>query len=320
MTAKARLAAQIQAALELAQAGAPQAAQIALRRIADDPDAALLGQETVLGLPRKIHSALVRLAKLSGDRAALAGLRATAVPPAALIEPLFHTDARTRAAMVAAAAQPVPRCLHQVWVGGPPPTACADWQAWAGVHGWAYRLWDMAALDQAGITADPIWQLMMAAGDLPGAVDVARYHILAQAGGLYLDCDWFPARPDLAPGAAIPTHGLSALAEAAPRLVAGGSLMLSNALIAVPPAHPALLRLIAALPQVAARLPGAPAWWVTGPLVFTLAARGGPVNVLDAGMVAGELPRAAPRTQAVALAQQTTTRDDAGFLIAWKGW
>ncbi|HEY0275704.1 MAG TPA: glycosyltransferase [Paenirhodobacter sp.] len=314
MTEKTRLVAEIEAALALDRA----AAEAALHRIAADPQAAQLGQMTALGVPRKIHSALVRLAKRSGDRVGLAGLRATAVPPEDLLGPLFVTDARARAAMVAAATMPVPRLVHQIWVGGPAPVACARWRTWAGAHGWSYRLWDLAALEQAGITADPVWQQMLVQGDLPGAVDVARYHILARMGGIYLDCDWFPARADLPPGAAIPALGLSVLAEPAPRCVAGASLMLSNALIAAPVAHPALIGLISALPEVARRLPGAPAWWVTGPLVFTLAVRSGPVTVLDAAMIAGALPRAAPLAAAEALAQQV--RDGAGMLIAWKGW
>lgn len=319
--AKDRLTARIGAALALARAGRMPEAEVALTRIGEDPGAAALGATTAIGLPRKLHSAWVRLAKIDGDLVRLTGLRATAVPPAALLADLFAADAAARAAHAAAASHPVPRVIHQIWIGGPPPAACAAWSGYARRHGWAYRLWDEAALAAAGITADPLWRLMRQAGDLPGAVDIARYHLLAREGGLYLDCDWYPADAAMPPGAVFPAQGFSAIAEPAPRLVAGESLLLSNALIAAPAGHPALLHLIAALPAVAKRLPKSPAWWVTGPLAFTLAARRGPVSVLSAGLVAGAVARgAAGLAAAEALAARNSASAAAGFLIAWKGW
>ncbi len=47
----------------------------------------------------------------------------------------------------------------------------------------------------------------MEAGDLPGAVDVARYFILHAQGGIYLDCDWYPARDDLSFADVLPLIG-----------------------------------------------------------------------------------------------------------------
>ena len=320
-SAKDRLAARIDAALELARAGRASEAEAALDRIADDPAVAALGEPTAIGLPRKLHSAWVRLAKTQGDLVRLTGLRATAVPPHDRLADLFATDANARAAHVVAASWPVPLVIHQIWIGGPPPAACAAWSDYARRHGWSYRLWDEGALDAVGITSDPMWTMMREPGDLPGAVDIARYHLLAREGGLYLDCDWYPARTDLPPEAVFPAHGLAVIAEPAPRLVAGDSLLLSNALIAAPSGHPALLHLIDILPAVAARLPKSPAWWVTGPLSFTLAARRGPVTILNAGLVAGGIPRgAAALPAALALAEGARRSGNTGFLIAWKGW
>ncbi len=314
MTAKARLVAELDRALTLAREGRMEAARAALDKVAVDPEVGALGLPTMLGLPRKLHSARLRLARIGGDAAEVAGLRATAVPAESVLADLFAPDADLRAALVAATAALVPRLMHQIWIGGPPPVACAAWSALCVRHGWTYRLWDEAALRAAGVTDDPLWRAMVAAGDLPGAVDVARYRLLLAEGGVYLDCDWYPARPDLPPEAAIPATGLSALAEPSPRIAAGGSLLLSNALIAAPPGHPALARLVRALPEVARRLPGAPAWWATGPLPFTLAARQGPVAVLDAGLIAGNLPRGA------SLAGAQAAQGGEGWLIAWKGW
>lgn len=320
MAANPRLVAEIREAVALARQGQSAEAAARLLRIATDPEAGSLGPLTALGLPRKLHSAWVRLAKAEGDPARIAGLQATAIPPEALLSDLFAVDAAGRAAHVAAAANPVPRCLHQVWVGGPPPAACEAWAGYAARHGWAYRLWDEPALVDAGITADPLWQAMRKAGDLPGAVDVARYHILGRMGGLYLDCDWYPARADLAPEAFIPCQGLSVIAERVPRMVAGGSFLLSNALVAAPVGHPALAHLLAVLPAAAGRMAGAPAWWSTGPLTFTLAARRGPVTVLDGGIVAGHLPRGAALSDAQDMAETFGQSGVDGLLITWKSW
>ena len=73
----------------------------------------------------------------------------------------------------------------------------------------------------------------------------------------------------------------------------------------------ALLRI---MPEAVRQLPRAPAWWVTGPLVFTLLARLCPLGVAAHDIIAGRLPRRAP---AEALGQ---FRDSSGLLIDWKSW
>ncbi len=318
--AKTRLVAEIAAAESLARSGRMAEAEEILRGIARDPDAAVLGPNTMIGLPRKLHSAWLRLAKASKDRLRIVGLRATAIPPEDTSGDLFKAQPSDRAAQVAAVSWPVPKLIHQIWIGGPPPAACNAWAEFAARHGWEYRLWDKLGLEKLGISDDPLWRSMLEAGDLPGAVDVARYHLLIREGGLYLDCDWYPARADIPPEAVFPGHGLSVMAEPAPRLVAGAGLLLSNALIAAPVGHPALRHLLAVLPDFADRLPGAPAWWVTGPLAFTIAARRGPITVLDSGLVAGSLPRRAELAEAEALSERCKAANGAGFLIAWKSW
>ena len=160
---------------------------------------------------------------------------------------------------------------------------------------------------------------MLERGDYPGAVDVARYRLLRDHGGIYLDCDWYPARDDISFRHRLPLLGLTALAEDVPRLTGAGSLLLSNAFIAAPPGHPALARIVEVLPQVLDRLPQAPAWWATGPLLFTVIARAGAVTLADAGLVAGAAPAGASAAEIAALCA-AATRDDAGLLLAWKPW
>ncbi len=319
MRAKARLVAEIEAAIRMAAQDA-DAALLRLHELSADPDRAVLGPPTVIGLPRKLHSARLKVAKTAGDAVSRLGLQATGVPPPEILAPLFAISAVERLALTEAARRPVPKLLQQIWIGGPAPVSCAAWAEYAERHGWRHKLWDEAQLTAAGVVQDPLYRAMLQTGDLPGAVDVARYHVLAKEGGVYLDCDWYPARDDVPPEAALPMLGLAALAEPAPRVTSAGSMLVSNALIATPPHHPVFNRLIAALPAVAQALPDGPAWWVTGPLPFTLAARGGPMSLLDAGIVAAVLPRRAPMADVDAVRARTAAGDGPGLLVGWKSW
>lgn len=160
---------------------------------------------------------------------------------------------------------------------------------------------------------------MLGRSDFPGAVDVARYAILSREGGVYLDCDWYPGRRDVAFHDRLPMIGLTAMAEPVPRITAAGTMLLANSFIAAPPAHPVFARLMAALPGLSAVLPGAPAWWATGPLPFTLAARAGALSLADAGLVAGAAADGAAEADVAAMAAANEGRDG-GLLIAWKPW
>jgi len=288
-----------------------------LDQILADPDNAVLGPKTALGLPRRLHAAQLKFAKATRDKIRRTALQYHLIPPPELLSPLFEVDETGRRARLKAAAAPVPRTVHQVWIGGPAPETTAVWRDHSARNGWDYRLWDEQALADLGIDADPLYRARLESGDFPGAVDIARYHILARVGGVYLDCDWMPVR-DAPLDDAIPMTGLSVIAEETPRLTGTGSPFLNNSVIAAPPEHPAFQTLLSALPEVARRLPKGPAWWNTGPLVFTLACRAGPVTVLDAQfaapMFAGD--RGAVEAAARALSEQGSP----AALIGWKPW
>lgn len=293
-----------------------EAAETALQRLENHPELGTLGPETALGLPRRLHAARLRLAKRRGDLRAKTALQYHLVPPVEVLAPLFAPEPALRQAMVAASAEPVPQVLHQIWLGGPPPETIEVWRGEAARRGWSYKLWDEAALAALGVDRHPVFQDMAARSEWPGAVDVARYAMLHAEGGLYLDCDWMPAGPSFAE--AIPPRGLSAIAEATPRKTGVGSPFLNNSVIAAPPRHPVFERLLARLPEVAARLPGGPAWWNTGPLVFTLAARAGPVTLLDAGFETG--PVEGDRTALDRAVSNLRAPGDPAVLIGWKPW
>jgi inositol phosphorylceramide mannosyltransferase catalytic subunit len=316
MTPKQRMTDAIATARALVAAGDLAAAEALLATLTDDPVICALGPQTALGLPRRLQAVLLHLAKAKRDPLLRAGYQFHLVPPPETLAPLFRYTPAEQRKINAANRAPVPRVIHQIWIGPlPVPPACAAWQAHATATGYRYLLWREADLAALGLPANPVFADMLARGDYPGAVDVARYAILAAQGGIYLDCDWYPARDDVAFHDLLPLIGLTAMAEDTPRQTGQGGLLLANSFIATPPDHPALHRLNTSLGAALAALPDAPAWWSTGPLVFTLAARGGAVSIAPPTIVAGQLPQGAPFADVQAM------RDAAdGLLIAWKSW
>ncbi len=315
-----RMRAGIVAARALVAQGDFDGAEALLDQLVADPAIHTLGPQTALGLPRRLHAALLHLAKKRKDPLRRAGYQFHLVPNPAILAPLFHYSTSQRRAINAANGQSVPRVIHQIWIGSlPVPAGAMAWQRHAKAQGYGYRLWREADLEALNLPADPVFAAMLAQGDYPGAVDVARYAILASQGGIYLDCDWYPARDDIGFHDMMPLTGLTAMAEDTPRMTGQGGLLLANSFIATPPDHPLLHRLAASLAAAIAAIPDAPAWWSTGPLVFTLAARGGAVSVAPHGLVIGNLPRGVPQADLDALRDRAVA-DDGGLLIAWKSW
>jgi inositol phosphorylceramide mannosyltransferase catalytic subunit len=320
MTAKDRLNTAIATARALIAAGDTPGAAALLDELGADPDIRAIVPQTALGLPRRLHSARLHLAKAQNDALRKVGYQFHLVPPPKTLAPLARFTMAEQRQINLANQRPVPRVIHQIWIGGlPVPGAVGAWQSHALAQGYGYRLWREADLAGLGLTLNPVFADMMARGDYPGAVDVARYAILEAEGGIYLDCDWYPSREDIGFHDILPLTGLTALAEETPRLTGIGGLLLANSFIAAPAEHPALHRLNAALPASLAALPGGPAWWSTGPLIFTLIVRGGAVSLAAPTLVAGSLPRNSAFAEVEALRQEVAEHDG-GLLIAWKSW
>lgn len=310
----------------LQRAGDIQAARVLLDRMVADgagnTENAQHGPEplTVLGLPRRLHATLLRQAKLERDPVARAGYRFTMVPPPALLAPYAQLSTTQKRVWNASNREPVPHHIHQIWIGPRAlPASVAAWRSHAALRGYDYTLWGEDALRKAGIYEDAVFRDRLERGDYPGAVDVARYVLLERFGGIYLDCDWFPARDDVGFDDFLPMRGLTAMAEDVPRdLGASGSVLLYNSFIAAPPEHPVFRRIIEAMPEVARLMPGAPAWWATGPLIFTVAARAGAVCLADPALIAGSFPDGTPGTEIDAF--RAAPDAPAGLLLAWKSW
>lgn len=276
---------------------------------------------TSLGLPRRLQSALLKLSKAEGDMIARTGYQFHLVPPPEKLAAHADFSSGERDRMVALSQAEVPRCIHQIWLGPRPvPSTVSAWADHAATHGYQHKLWREADLAGFGCDENAALRHMLDEGDFPGAVDVVRYMILRDFGGIYLDCDWYPARSSRTFHHFLPLTGLAAFAEDIPRNTGMGPILLANSFIATPPGHPVLARLCDVLPSVVAELGDAPAWWSTGPLIFTVLARSGPVNLAHAGFVAASMPSGTGLDDVRAFAEAAELREDHGMLIAWKPW
>ena len=320
MSAKDRVNQKLAAAESLRLNGKFDDARKILETLNTDPDRQALGLTTAGDLPRRLQSAFMKLAKAEKDLIATAGYRFHLTPPPRLLEPYCQFSSWEKIAINRANLESVPRIIHQIWIGSNPiPSGAEAWRQHAQKHGYEYRLWLDSDLRELGIQENAAYQEMHEKGDFPGAVDVARYIILWKLGGIYLDCDWYPARQDLAFHDVMPMVGMGGMAEDIPRNTGKGGLLLANSFIMAPPAHPVFERLLKALPQVMTTLPDAPAWWATGPLLFTLMCRGGPMTLADAGMVAGSLPQETTETEVARWCEESQS-NDGGLLLSWKSW
>ena len=133
-----------------AEAALALAASLAAEAEGDPADP--MGPLTLAGLPRRLHAAQLRLARAEGDQVAKLGWQAMQGPELGALLPLAQLTPEERAQAVALAGAPVPRILHQIWIGSlPRPSALAAWRDWSAAQDRDYRLWDEEAL--AGIGA-----------------------------------------------------------------------------------------------------------------------------------------------------------------------
>ena len=90
--------------------------------------------------------------------------------------------------------QRIPRVFHRIWLGSEPmPEAeCRLGETWARHHpGWEQRLWRDDDLPELGVPAE----IIARAENPVELADVARFHIIARHGGVYVDTDFECLRP-----------------------------------------------------------------------------------------------------------------------------
>lgn len=156
----------------------------------------------------------------------------------------------------------IPKILHRIWLGSPMPDHLAAYgDTWAQHHpGWEQVLWteeNMPALFNQRIF-DAAEQVAPGhEGQLRS--DVARYELLAEHGGVYIDCDLECLRP------------IDPLLEDV-ECFAGWELpgrWVNNAILGATPSHPFLADLIAGLPKNVRRQRGNRPNKLTGPQYLT---------------------------------------------------
>lgn len=320
MSSKVILNQRLAEAASLRLSGQHVEAHNELLALASDPDAALMGHTTIIGLPRRLHSAFLKLAKAQRDAIQVIGYQYNLVPPPEVLNKYAAFTISERRAITQANRLPIPKIIHQIWIGSTEaPKGTDAWREHALQQGYDYQLWREDDLREFGIEDNTVYRDMVLKGDFPGAVDVARYLILERLGGVYLDCDWYPVRNDISFHDVLPMTGLAAMPEDIPRKTGKGCTLLANSFIAAPPNHPVFTRLLSALAAVTAELPKAPAWWSTGPLMFTLMSRGGSVTLADADLVAGQFSQDTSLSTVEDWCSEMR-RSDSGLLLAWRSW
>jgi len=236
--AKHQLNVRIEAAEALWRTGSFDEARAALDELKNTRDIQHLGLMTSAQLPRRLQSAYMKLAKAEKNAIAVAGYRFHLTPPPELLEPFCEFSSLEKRSILEANDALVPKVIHQIWIGSQPvPEGTKAWRKHASINGYEYKLWTDQDLQDLAITENAGYQEMYEDGDYPGAVDVARYIILEKFGGVYLDCDWYPARDDISFHHLSPMRGIGGMAEDIPRNTGKGGLLLANSLIMVPPNH-----------------------------------------------------------------------------------
>lgn len=160
----------------------------------------------------------------------------------------------------------IPRTLHQTWKREEVPARFrAAQQSWRDAHpDWEYRFWTDGDLEELVRTRAP--ELLALYRSYPYAiqrVDAARYVILRELGGLYVDLDVHCLRP------------VDDLLDARVVLARTTPFGVSNQFMLSVPHHPLFRHAVASLPRAFARWQR---WWLprhlrvlasTGPLFMT---------------------------------------------------
>jgi mannosyltransferase OCH1-like enzyme len=153
----------------------------------------------------------------------------------------------------------IPHVVHHIWLGDPMPVHLERYiETWEEHHpDWDHRLWthfeglrNQNLYDRAGEITPHVGQFR---------ADIARYEILYEHGGVYVDCDFECLRPldNLISGI-----GCFAAWELEDRWV-------NNAILGATPGHPLFDDLIRALPASVSRNAGRRPNRMTGPQFLT---------------------------------------------------
>lgn len=86
-----------------------------------------------------------------------------------------------------AAKVPIPKIIHQIWLGGPLPDTYKPWiETWNHIPGWEYKLWTDKEAQEFGLANQEFYDKAKNYGE---RANILRYEILHKFGGLYIDVD-----------------------------------------------------------------------------------------------------------------------------------
>lgn len=138
--------------------------------------------------------------------------------------------------------QPIPRKIHQIWLGSQVPEKYREWmESWQGWKGWEYKLWTEAEIAEFGLYNQKLYDNAKNYGERS---DIARYEILYREGGLYVDVDFQCINPEFFKYAHS-NYDLYAGVEPLETL----NLSINNALLGFSPKHPLLKAMILELEE-----------------------------------------------------------------------
>jgi len=135
-------------------------------------------------------------------------------------------------------ATPIPRVIHQIWIGGVLPEKYGAFaRSWKALNpGFEYRLWDEASI--LAVLDGRIAEIFDKTVNFGAKSDIARYAILERFGGMYADTDFECLKPlDTLLGRTSFFAGITV--DSSPQLM--------NSIMGAAPGHPFLRVLLAAL-------------------------------------------------------------------------
>ncbi len=101
----------------------------------------------------------------------------------------IHYEKNNPAQVPAHKSSIIPKVIHQIWLGGTLPEKYKNWvESWKKYHpGWEYKLWTDEDVKHLTLYNRELYDSLSNYGP---KVDILRYEILYQFGGLYVDTDF----------------------------------------------------------------------------------------------------------------------------------
>jgi len=145
----------------------------------------------------------------------------------------------------------VPMMIHQIWFGDDKllnKERIELWKEYSRQTRFCYRLWTLEDLDSFKVFMLPenfsLMKKMLALKNYWAASDIARYEILKEDGGIYIDVDFLPPTLDgnyISLNSICYMKGLNLMIEHHSRNIGEGGIFVANGFIFSSPNHPVIV-------------------------------------------------------------------------------